>query len=60
MDNFHCADIVYFSGTGCTAKVASALEKEFLKNNITANKYQLKGQFQAESKSDLLIILFPL
>ncbi len=59
MDNFHSVDIVYFSGTGCTAKVASALEKEFIKNNITVNKHELKGKFQTEANGDLLIILFP-
>jgi ferredoxin len=59
MYSVHSADIIYFSGTGCTAKVASALEKEFINNNIIANKHELKGKFQAESNGDLLIILFP-
>lgn len=59
MENFYSADIVYFSGTGGTAKVAFALEKELIKNDITVNTYELKGKFKAESNGDLLIILFP-
>lgn len=59
MDGIKTADIVYFSGTGGTAKVALALEKELIKNNITVNTYELKGEFKEEIQGDLLIILFP-
>lgn len=59
MDNFHSADIIYFSGTGGTAKAAFALEKELIKKGITVNTYELNGKSKTESSGDLLIILFP-
>jgi len=59
MDNFHSADIVYFSGTGGTAKVAFALEKELIKKGITVNTYELNGKSKSESLGDLFILMFP-
>lgn len=59
MVNFQSADIIYFSGTGGTAKAAFALEKELIKKGITVNTYELNGKSKTESSGDLLILMFP-
>jgi ferredoxin/flavodoxin len=59
MGNFNSADIIYFSGTGGTAKVAAVLSDLFEKNGVKVSGYELKGNFIARCDSDLLVILFP-
>ncbi|MDY9925554.1 hypothetical protein [Methanosarcina sp.] len=51
--------IAYFSGTGSTARVADALEREFTAYEISVIKLEIRaGNIVSGDKEDLLILLF--
>ena len=51
--------IAYFSGTGSTARVADALEREFTAHGISVIKLEIRaGNILSGDKEDLLILLF--
>lgn len=51
--------IAYFSGTGSTARVADALEREFTAHGISVIKLEIRaGNIVSGDKEDLLILLF--
>lgn len=52
--------LVYFSGTGGTARVASCLEKTFINHGASVVKTELKAGWKYSSEmEDLLVILYP-
>lgn len=57
--DFKSANLVYFTGTGGTARVADAFEKAFLNRSITVNRSEIKGKIQPVVLEDLLVLLFP-
>ena len=59
MENIKSADIVYFSGTGCTARIADALADALKNYSVTANKYEINDNLGTKHKSNALILLFP-
>ncbi len=52
-------NIVFFTGTGGTARIAKSMEEEFIKNGVQVFKTELNGKSINRMTSDLLIILFP-
>ncbi len=51
--------IIYFSGTGSTARVADAFESELTKRGISVIKSEIKqGNICSDEKEDLLILLY--
>lgn len=51
--------IAYFSGTGSTARVANALEKELIGRGISVIKSEIRaGNPHSDDKEDILILLF--
>ncbi|KNZ41556.1 EFR1 family ferrodoxin [Acetobacterium bakii] len=52
-------NLVYFSGTGGTAKVVDAFEKAFLNHSIDIERTELNRKYEPASLGDLLVVLFP-
>lgn len=51
--------IAYFSGTGSTARVANAFEKELTGRGVSVIKSEIrKGNLLSEDREDLLVLLF--
>lgn len=59
MKKIESVHIVFFSGTGGTARIANALENEFTKKHITVVKTELNGSVNKPQKADVLILLYP-
>ena len=57
--NIKSANLVYFTGTGGTARVADAFERSFVKRLITVQRTELKGMAAPVAFGDLLVLLFP-
>lgn len=51
--------IVYFSGTGGTARVAGSLEKVLHDRKIEVCKTELTTRYDTDRSADLLVLLFP-
>ena len=56
---FESANLVYFSGTGGTARVADAFERSFSNQSVTVYKTELKGKTDPIVLGDMLVLLFP-
>ncbi len=60
MKDIKSVQLVYFSGTGGTARIAGYFENAFLKRGIKADKTELNaGVPAAQFGADLLVVLFP-
>lgn len=59
MRDIKTVHIVYFSGTGGTARIAESFEKGFLEHKIGVIKTVLNTKVYLEPNADLLVILFP-
>lgn len=57
--DFRSVNLVYFSGTGGTARVADAFEKALLNRSITVQRAEIKGKIQPVVPGDFLVLLFP-
>lgn len=57
--DFKSANLVYFTGTGGTARVADAFERSFLKRSITVQRTELKAATSPVVFGDVLVLLFP-
>ena len=53
------ARIVYFSGTGCTAKVAEAFHGVLDRRGIQTSVTEIDGRQTSVSAADLLVLLYP-
>lgn len=52
-------NLVYFTGTGGTARIADAFEKAFLERSINVHRTELNGKNQPVDIRDLLMVVFP-
>ena len=59
MDKVTTARIVYFSGTGCTAKVADAFDCALRRRGIQTSVTALNGRPEPAVAAELLILLYP-
>jgi ferredoxin/flavodoxin len=59
MEQIQSADIVYFSGTGGTARVADAFEKAFEEIGVTIYKSRICVESSPMAKGELLLLLYP-
>jgi len=60
MPEIKTVDLVYFTGTGGTARIADCFEEAFKKQNIEINKTELNiREMNNTYDADLLILLFP-
>lgn len=57
--NFKSVNLVYFTGTGGTARVADAFERSFMNRSITVQRTALKGVTDPVIGGDMLVLLFP-
>lgn len=57
--NFKSANLVYFTGTGGTARVADAFERSFMKRSVSVLRTELKGAAEPVDVGDVLVLLFP-
>lgn len=57
--NFKSANLVYFTGTGGTARVADAFERSFMKRSVSVLRTELKGIAEPVDIGDVLVLLFP-
>ncbi|WP_373485283.1 EFR1 family ferrodoxin [Acetobacterium malicum] len=57
--DFKSANLVYFTGTGGTARVADAFERSFKDRSITVQRTELKGGKIPVVFGDVLVLLFP-
>ncbi|MDZ5723558.1 EFR1 family ferrodoxin [Acetobacterium sp. K1/6] len=57
--DFKSANLVYFTGTGGTARVADAFERSFVKRSVTVTRIELKGAVNPVVSGELLVLLFP-
>lgn len=57
--DFKSANLVYFTGTGGTARVADAFERSLMKRTISVLRTELKGVADSMVFGDLLVLLFP-
>ncbi|MEO1816905.1 MAG: EFR1 family ferrodoxin [Acetobacterium sp.] len=57
--NIKSANLVYFTGTGGTARVADVFERSFMKKSIAVQRTELKGTVAPVGYGDLLVLLFP-
>jgi hypothetical protein len=51
--------IVFFSGTGGTARIAAGLHRAFARRDIEAFETELDGKEQLQPRADLLVLLSP-
>lgn len=56
---FKSVNLVYFTGTGGTARVADAFERSFSNQSVAVNKTELRGSPEPVVLGDMLILLFP-
>jgi len=53
-------DIVYFSGTGSTRRVADQFATSFLRNNVNAYQHELNTRdLLTRSKANMLVVIYP-
>jgi flavodoxin len=52
-------NLIYFSGTGGTARVANAFERSFASRSVAVSRTELKGAADPSLYGDLLVLLFP-
>ena len=52
-------NLVYFTGTGGTARIADAFEKAFSDRSINVHRTELNGKNQPVDIRDLLLVVFP-
>ncbi len=53
------AHVVYFSGTGCTARAADAVEAALVSRGVSVNKQEIHhGNVVSNGDEDLLVLLF--
>lgn len=57
--DFNHVNLVYFTGTGGTARVADAFERSFQNHSITVQRTELKGVIEPINLDDLLVLVFP-
>jgi len=57
--DYKCVNLVYFTGTGGTARVADAFEQAFLNRSINVHRTELNGKNQPVDICDLLMVIFP-
>lgn len=57
--DFKSANLVYFTGTGGTARVADAFECSFIKKSIPVQRTELTGVVDPVVFGDVLVLLFP-
>jgi len=57
--NIKSANLVYFTGTGGTARVADAFERSFINKSVTVQRTELKGSPTPIAFGDVLVVLFP-
>lgn len=57
--DFNSANLVYFTGTGGTARVADAFERSFQNQSITVQRTELKGAVEPINFDGLLVLVFP-
>ncbi len=57
--DFKSANLIYFTGTGGTARVADAFERSFNKRSVAVQKTELKGEADPAVFGDILVLLFP-
>lgn len=57
--NIKSANLVYFTGTGGTARVAEAFERSLMKRSITVQRTELRGAINPVVFGDMLVLLFP-
>lgn len=57
--DFKSVNLVYFTGTGGTARVADAFERSFMNRSITVQRTELKGVTDPVVDGDMLVLLFP-
>lgn len=56
---FKSANLVYFTGTGGTARVADAFERSFSNRSVSVYQTELRSQVEPVVLGDVLILLFP-
>lgn len=56
---FKSVNLVYFTGTGGTARVANAFERSFTNRSVAVHKTELKNSVEPDVFGDILILLFP-
>ena len=59
MDSIKTAHLVYFSGTGGTARVTNCLEQAFLRHNIAVKKTELDAKVHEWVYADLTVLSYP-
>lgn len=57
--DFKSASLVYFTGTGGTARVADSFERSFQKRAISVSRTELRCQENPVDSGELLVLLFP-
>ncbi|HEY5556606.1 EFR1 family ferrodoxin [Acetobacterium sp.] len=57
--DYKYVNLVYFTGTGGTARVADAFEQAFLNQSINVHRTELNGKNQPVDSCDLLVVIFP-
>ncbi len=57
--DFNRVNLVYFTGTGGTARVADAFERSFLNRSITVQRTELKSIVEPINFDGLLVLAFP-
>lgn len=59
MERMETVHLVYFSGTGGTAKVAAALEQAFLGHGLTVTKTEMDYRPHPPVEADLTVLAYP-
>ncbi len=59
MERMKTVHLVYFSGTGGTARVAAALEQAFLGRGLTVTKTELDFRTPPQVDADLTLLVYP-
>ncbi len=57
--DFKSANLIYFTGTGGTARVADAFERSFKKRSISVQRTELKRAIDPVFFGEVLFLLFP-
>lgn len=59
MERMETVHLVYFSGTGGTARVAAALEQAFLGRGLAVTKTELDAKPHPQVEADLTVLAYP-
>lgn len=57
--DLNIANLVYFTGTGGTSRVADAFERSFSKRSIKVQRSEINGMTTSAVIGDILVLLFP-